>query len=671
MMVGLLAYSNSFSVPFVYDDLGAIVYSDPFGQFDWLSWRSYSGLRSLPEATLALNYRISGLNVWSYHVLNLALHIADGWLVWWVVTLLTPPSPPPPAGGSRGALRRAAYGSSWLIALFAALIFVAHPIATEAVTYISQRAVLVTTFFYLVAVATYLKFRLYHQPHSAKASRGRPPAVVWAALSLIATLAAMHSKQIAITIPLMLVWVEVCFGQRPPQHQPSLKLRLASQISLYLRNLACPAKPAGRSWVFSRPLFRLLPWLILLAYIPWRMFGGLPIAQVAEEVVTTGGVTIFEETAPEAPAAPVLSPANYLLTQSGVWLHYLQLYIFPVGQSIDHDFTVMDSPYTLRVLAGFLVTVGMVFLAWLSWPKHRLVTFGFGWFGLTMLLESSVFPLREVIAEYRLYLPSVGLAMVMGGGMGLLNPPPHKASAGKALKSFLAKYFDLLPEWLNSSPALPREALKERSGDKGSPPAGGGGVWQSWPVGVAAVIILTLSIFTWQRNSVWQDAATLWQDAINKASTKARPYNNLGTILLERGEATAAAEKFSRATELDARYAAAYHNLGTAQAKLGLLPEAIDAYQQALALDPSSATTLVNLGTMYLVQENLPEAERVLRVAIARDARSPRAHTVLGAVSLKQGRFQEAREQFEAALAIDPSYASALNNLELLEKLAR
>src|SRR3989344_5613537 len=151
MMVGLLAYSNSFSVPFVYDDLGAIVYSDPFGQFDWLSWRSYSGLRSLPEATLALNYRISGLNVWSYHVLNLALHIADGWLVWRVVTLLTPPSPPPPAGGSRGALRRAAYGSSWLIALFAALIFVAHPIATEAVTYISQRAVLVTTFFYLVA----------------------------------------------------------------------------------------------------------------------------------------------------------------------------------------------------------------------------------------------------------------------------------------------------------------------------------------------------------------------------------------------------------------------------------------------------------------------------------------------------------------------------------------
>ena len=73
IIVGIAAYSNSFSVPFVYDDLGNIVGNQALENYQLGDIESYWGMRSLPQVTLALNYRLGPDIVWHYHVMNLAI----------------------------------------------------------------------------------------------------------------------------------------------------------------------------------------------------------------------------------------------------------------------------------------------------------------------------------------------------------------------------------------------------------------------------------------------------------------------------------------------------------------------------------------------------------------------------------------------------------------------
>jgi len=89
IVVALLAYSNSFAVPFVYDDLGNIVGNAALEDFDLLDLKSYADFRSLPQASLAMNVQLAGIDsVWHFHAVNLVIHIVNGLLVFWLSLLL-------------------------------------------------------------------------------------------------------------------------------------------------------------------------------------------------------------------------------------------------------------------------------------------------------------------------------------------------------------------------------------------------------------------------------------------------------------------------------------------------------------------------------------------------------------------------------------------------------
>ena len=140
-LLGLVAYSNTFDVPFQWDEKEFIVnnpvvkdlshFRNPFKTDSPHLKNRYIGY-----LTFALNYRLHGLDVKGYHVVNIAIHFLNALLVYFLVLLtfrtpfLNPPSPPFAKGGRLNGN---------LIALFSALLFVSHPVQTEAVTYIFQR----------------------------------------------------------------------------------------------------------------------------------------------------------------------------------------------------------------------------------------------------------------------------------------------------------------------------------------------------------------------------------------------------------------------------------------------------------------------------------------------------------------------------------------------------
>jgi len=313
---------------------------------------------------------------------------------------------------------------------------------------------------------------------------------------------------------------------------------------------------------------------------------------------------------------------TYFFTQLGIYPKYLQLIVWPAGLNIDHDAGVFTTILATRPMLGVIIVAGWVGLMWILWKYGRTIgLFGAGLVVITMALESSVFPLAEIMAEYRLYLPMAGIALLAG---------------------------DLLM-WLI---------------DRLSP------IWQKALLGAVAGLVLGLGVTSFQRNEVWRDPLLLWQDAAAKSPNKARPFNNLGTIYLtEIKDYPAAIENFERALEIQPEMGEALVNLGTAQTKLGKTSEAIANYKRAIELFPNRVAPKANLGKIYFLNNRLEEAKVSFEDAIATDPWFIESYNGLGAVYVKLGDLDLAREQFEQALELQPGYESAQNNLKTIELL--
>ncbi|MBI5674655.1 MAG: hypothetical protein HZC48_02345 [Nitrospirae bacterium] len=86
--------------------------------------------RPLTAVTFAINYYFGKLDTTGYHIFNLALHIANGVLLFFIIKI------------TAGYLSYRDDKNTGLIALFSSLIFIVHPIQTESVTYIATRSAL-------------------------------------------------------------------------------------------------------------------------------------------------------------------------------------------------------------------------------------------------------------------------------------------------------------------------------------------------------------------------------------------------------------------------------------------------------------------------------------------------------------------------------------------------
>jgi tetratricopeptide (TPR) repeat protein len=192
----------------------------------------------------------------------------------------------------------------------------------------------------------------------------------------------MRSKEIAFTLPLVLVVAEVALLDGPPR---------------------------------SRAL-ALAPFLATLALIP------------AALVVSSGSLSAASGQDPfvQALGKAPLSRVEYLLTQLRVIPTYLRLLVLPVDQTFDYDFPVEHgvSPAVLAsaALLAAVLAAGIVLLVRgrRDAPRARVAGYGIVWFLVALSVESSVVPIDDVINEHRVYLPSVGFALAVAAGLAAL-----------------------------------------------------------------------------------------------------------------------------------------------------------------------------------------------------------------------------------------------------------
>ncbi len=386
---------------------------------------------------------------------------------------------------------------------------------------------------------------------------------------------------------------------------------------------------AGLLALGSKEIAATLPVFVFL--YEWFFFQGLRGEWIRRRLPVLAGVVILCAAIGLAfigsldPLERIMAPysdgnataGQRLLTQARVVCFYISLMLWPAPSrlNLDHDFpysiSLLDPATTLPAL---LVLAGLAAAGILIARRDPLSSYAVLWFLGNLVIESSLIRL-ETVFEHRTYLPSV---MPMAAAVMLVFRVPARRRAAAA--------------------------------------------------GLLAAVALVWAGWTWQRSQVWGDAVALWTDSVHKSPAKARPYNNLGSALSERGRLPEAAGYFQKAVDLRPDYADARYNLGYAWVRLGRWEDGVKQLLEAVRLEPENYMAHNNLGVAYLLQNDYPEAIGHLQKAVVLAPDFEPARNNLGAALRGKGDLDGAIHQFEKAVRINPNYAEAYSNLGLTLK---
>lgn len=578
--------------------------------------------RPVAALTLAINYALAsdgGLNVWGYHFLNLGLHVLTALALFGVVRRTL----------SSDRLRLRFGSHSTVLAFAASLVWLVHPMLTDAVTYVAQRTEVLMGLFYLLT--------LYCAIRAGERGIDRRRRRWWTAGAVVACALGMGSKQAMISAPLVVWlwdWMFEMEAAAPERGSPSPEPRAPS---------------AGRRrWILYAGL--AATWVILGALV------------AHERWPTSVGFNLEGWT-----------PWAYLLTQTGVLVHYLRLAVVPSPLVLDYQGwpmarSVLDVlPHAALLTALFAATVVAVV---------RRQPWGFvgAWFFAILAPSSSLLPLpTEIAAERRMYLPLAGVVVVV-------------IVAGYAIGQRLLARF------------VADERSRRRAGSIAAAAL------------VGAVVITFASMTSARNRDFWSDER-LWQDTVEKRpgnwrarmnygvdlvqtqryaeaephlreavrlkDTSAASHANLGALLCRLGRLDEGIPHLERAIALDREYTDAYANLGEAHGALGRRALAARYFALAVTASPDSPFLLSRLGWLLATSPEdavrdgakaVEVSERAVRITSHRDVMSL---DTLAAAYAEVGRFEEAVATAREALTLAEQRGDRATAVELTDRVAR
>ncbi len=340
----LAAYGNAFFGSFQFDDFNVIVRQGAVHSLGaW--WDSMPGIRPLLKLSYALSWSAGGGGTYAFHAVNIMLHAANVLLVWQVLRTL---------------FERMGVAGEGFAAFAAALLFALHPAHTEAVTYLSGRSSSMMALFYLASLLAYL--------------RGAPR---WVSPALF--LAALATKEVAVTLPFALLLCEALDVRRPFDLRAALRRQALHWGVLGL----------GLALMAALPRYREM----LEASLALRPF------------------------------------ADQLALQTGAIARHVGVLILAVPPNIDPQVVAVPPIAGLAVVAA--IAVGCALLRVQPWYALALL-----WFFLHLAPTNSLLPRLDAVNDRQLYLASIGPLALAGLALSLM--PRGRVALAAALALVLA-----------------------------------------------------------------------------------------------------------------------------------------------------------------------------------------------------------------------------------------
>jgi tetratricopeptide (TPR) repeat protein len=619
------AYHNTFHVPFIFDDLVSITRNPAIRRLWPLSDVMVTNIpallgRPLVSLSLAVNYALGGYRVEGYHLFNLIVHFLNTMLVFAIVRhTLTNAGSPDAAPGETTSLAYAVAGL-WMV----------HPLATEAVTYVVSRTELLMALFLLLTLYCFIR-------GLASPSRG-----VWFGLAIVACVLGMGAKEVMVVAPLLVLAYDYIFADS------SLRTAVRTRPGLY----------AGltTSWA-------VLAALQLTTDLGWK--------------------TGLREMS--------MGPGDYFKMQGGVVVHYLRLAAWPRGLVLDYsDWPRTLLLASVLPKAGLLLAL----FTGSMWAIRRRAWWGFwgAWFFLLLAPSSSFLPLpTEPAAERRMYLPLLAVITVSVGGAHHLCRSlwtrfgwPGRARVWTQTSVVAALALALCVATIQrnaqyrSAKSIWADVVAKRPGSvRGHANLGlalldEGRATESIPHFVDAlridpdqpIVRCNLAAALAASGAVEQGIAQL-QETLRHAPHCAPAHAALADLLADRDEPKPALEHYGAALAINPNDQVAHFNLALLLTRMGQREQAVTQYAEVVRLDPRNATAHYNLANLLAESGRDTEAISHYTAAARLDPRNARSQINLGNVLLKQGHLDDAINAYADALRADPRAFEAHSNLAI------
>jgi len=423
---------------------------------------------------------------------------------------------------------------------FAAGLFLLHPIQTEAVAYISSRSEALSVLFFHAALAAFL-YR-------------RREAISWLSTFLVLILfaVAVNTKEHAVALPAVLLLTDYYFN-------PGFSLKGA------LRN--------------------------------WRLYGLIAMGG-AFALRMALNVLRYSDTA--GFGLKDFTWYQYLYTQGRVIWVYIRLFFLPYGQTVDYDFPISRTPLDHGAIFGLLALGALAAAAILFRRRYPLASYGYLVFLALLAPTSSVVPILDPIAERRMYLPLIGLLLVV---------------------------VEFARRWKTSHGRL---------------------------AAAMAGVLFVAGALTYYRAELWSTAEALWSDAAGKSPGKQRVQLQLAYDYLVRGRCQDALAKYEMAARIGPADYRVLVDWGLAYDCLGREEEALAKLRQAIPFN-NSAHVHALIGMVYAKRRKAPEALAALAEAEKLDPGFGSIYVYRGAVYQQTGEWEAAAREFRRALSLNPS----------------
>jgi tetratricopeptide (TPR) repeat protein len=454
--------------------------------------------------------------------------------------------------GARASLRN-------LLAGFAALVFLLHPAQVESVAYLAGRSESLSG---LLAAAAFTVF-LYR----------RQTAVSWATAAAIIALfgAALLSKEQAVVLPALLLLTD------------------------YWWNPGFSFQGIRRNWKLYLPM--ALGAAAGVAFF-WNLITG----------AGTGGSAGF--------GIKEFTWYQYFFTQCRALFVYIGMFVLPVNLTADWDFPISRTILDRGAIFGLLALLALAAAAWRYRRRFPLASYGYFAFLLLMSPTSSILPIKDPIAERRLYFSMFGLLLILVDVLSRLK--------------------------------VDRRAL----------------------AAACLVVALAAAGATRARAAVWADPVSLWEDTVRHSPNKRRVHFQLAFAYFQQARYSQALEEFQKTAELGPITPDLLLDWGLAYDHLGQFDQALTKFQQAAAMQPT-AHFYTQIGMVYAQQSRWPEALQALATAEKLDPKFPDTYSYRGKIYLNTNQVPAAIQEYRRALAIDPTLEDARHDLAIAEARLR
>ncbi len=663
--VTVLIYSNSLTGPFIFDDETNIT-NNPSIHHLWPLWNTFfsppetsTAGRPVVNFTFALNYALSGENVWSYHALNVLIQALAALTLFGIVrrTLLSEPLRDRYAPVSTG------------LALAGALIWLAHPLQTQAVTYISQRCESLMGLFLFLTL--YCAIRGWQ----ADSSRG------WHRVAIVACLLGVGSKESIIAAPFLVFAYDLVFVNRQAGNALRRSKELYAGLVLCLISLGLLVAAGGTLSGTARSPFTPLEYA---QSQPQVIFHYLRLAFWPDSLTLDYGwkAASFGSALPYTLGLFVLAAVSGWALLKRRPVGFAALWFFATLAPTSSILPLRDLAFEYRMylpLAGLAVMAAVAGYEAIRWilKRHRATdeTEIKGLIpsetGIKGLIPAGIGTLIAVVALLGLltFLRNADYQSGYSIWNDTVQKQPNNSRAhtnlGYALLQSGAPQ-EAIPHFQKALKHNPKNAramnnLGLAQGKSGKPQMAVPWLQEAVRIEPGNAGYHYNLGFTFTRLGEAEKAIPHLEKSLELNPDNGQAHNLLGQVLSSAGRSNEAISHLTKALQQNPNSVKALNNLGYALMRIGKSKEAILPIRKSLKLNPKNASAHYNLGYSLFYLRKYQEAIPSFKEAVRLKPDYPEAHNELGKMLIQVGHPEESIPYFKKAIALKPDYAEAYN----------